>query len=377
METQTLFSLMWDTGSADSIASMHDKARSIVMTAVLGDEQLEPQYSYIGPALAQALLPTITRDSVHRFLQSKTDYAVDVRPRHRITWNTTPIVGRYVKWQADLISVRNINATTKYPYALTVIDTFSKYAFAFPMTNKSGLQTAQLFDKLFAQRPVNGNTPTAFRPALLLTDQGSEFRSEHTRSVCRHHRVFQLFSHPYKPLGIIERFNQTLKRKLRRALAKRRWTDDDSYVTLLQQLLREYNTTIHSTTKHRPIVVHFMQRQPHADRIQQEALRNTEHMRRQAERRLRNNLAPLPVGAHVRVRSLKDPHRSNKQRVQLQRQMEYKKFGHSHWTRHHFTIRAVDARHNYTLDGHPREKYRREELQPVQVERRRAHHIIN
>jgi transposase InsO family protein len=375
METLALLNLMWDTGSADSIASMHEQARSIVMTALLGDEQLQRQFSYIGPALAQALLPTLTRHTIHRFLQTKTDYAVDVRPQHRVSWNATPTVTRYVKWQADLIDLRNMHFTG-YPYALTIIDTFSKYAWAFPMTDKSGIQTARLFDTLFARQPLLNSATSQFKPALLLTDQGSEFRSILTRSVCRHHRVFQLFTLPYKPLGIIERFNQTLKRKMRRAVAKRRLTSEN-LSAILPHLLREYNATVHSTTKFRPIVLHFTVQQPSTQRILTEALQNTDSMRQRAERRVRNNLAPLAVGTHVRTTSMKDPHRSTKQRQKLRQQMEYKRFGHSYWTRHHFTVHSVDARGNYTLAGHAREKYRREQLQPVIHERPRQQQIIN
>jgi transposase InsO family protein len=368
METHALFNLIWDTGSTDSIASMHDKARSIVMTVLLGDDQLEPQYNYIDTRQAKSLLPTITRAAIHHFLQTKTNYAVDVRPRQRISYNTTPVVSRHIKWQADLIDLRNMHVG--YPYALTIVDTFSKYAWAFPMINKTGELTARLFDALFARQPLFNSDTSQFKPALLLTDQGSEFRSTPTLTVCRHHRVFQIFTLPYTPLGIIERFNQTLKRKLRRAIAKQRLPDGVDLATLFHQLLREYNDTIHTTTQQRPIVTHFIHGQPHTQRVLTSAMHSTQQMRLRGQRRVRNNLVPLAIGAHVRVVSMKDPRRDTKQRQQLHRQMEYKRFGHSYWTRDHYTIQSVDARDNYMLEGHPVEMYRREELQPVVYERR-------
>ena len=43
---------------------------------------------------------------------------------------------RYVKWQMDLMDVRKFKMGVGY--ILSILDTFSKYAFLFPLTSKRG-----------------------------------------------------------------------------------------------------------------------------------------------------------------------------------------------------------------------------------------------
>ena len=52
------------------------------------------------------------------------------------------------------------------------------------------------------------------KPLYIMSDRGPEFTGDDTRQVCKIYGVYQLFTHPYKPLGVIERFNQTIKKKL-------------------------------------------------------------------------------------------------------------------------------------------------------------------
>lgn len=363
METQTFLDLIWSTGTHDSITALYNKAHEVLQTSLLGLGQLEPQYDYVGPALARSIMPDVTEQRVRHFLLTKSVYAVDLRPTRRTTWTWSTIQNRYVKWQADLADLRNLNMGV--PYALTIVDTFSKFAFVLPMPDKTGPTTARLFDALFSRRPILESPVSQFKPQLLLTDRGSEFTSKQTYSVCKFHRVFQIFTFSYTPLGMIERFNQTLKRKLRKVIAKGRM-QPSNFADTLQSVVRDYNYSIHSTTKQRPIVLHFIKQQPFRDRILYNVRLRIQAIRRRAQAKASTPLTPLESGVVVRALSLKNPLLTRQQRAQLKKKMEYKKFGHSYWTKEHFVIQQRnDANGTYLLKDYPNEKYRREELQRV------------
>lgn len=86
-------------------------------------------------------------------------------------------------------------------------------------------------------------------PLQLLSDNGGEFVNKFVERVCKRHNVQQQTTFSYSPLGVIERFNKTIKEKM----TKNGWKIHD-----LSQVLSAYNQkTTHSTTKRRPIEVHF------------------------------------------------------------------------------------------------------------------------
>ena len=87
--------------------------------------------------------------------------------------------------------------------------------------------------------PTKGQAHT--NPKLLLSDIGTELKNPHTNFVCKHNGVFQIYALPQRPLGIIERFNQTLKRKIKRAIYERRM-DKYNFKQMLEQT-HSLNTT--------------------------------------------------------------------------------------------------------------------------------------
>jgi hypothetical protein len=109
---------------------------------------------------------------------------------------------------------------TEYPYILTIIDTFTKYAFVFPVITHTGVEVAIRLHELFSKK--HSTEPSPYKPRLLLSDTGTELKNEYVNFVCKHQRVFQIYALPQRPLGIIERFNQTLKRKIKKAISEGR-----------------------------------------------------------------------------------------------------------------------------------------------------------
>ena len=64
-------------------------------------------------------------------------------------------------------------------YILAVIDVFSRYAYAYPIKNKTGDYITEAFQKLFEIQTTK----------LLQTDKGTEFINKKTQSLFQRHNV--------------------------------------------------------------------------------------------------------------------------------------------------------------------------------------------
>jgi len=171
----------------------------------------------------------------------------------------TVVPGPLVKWQMDLADMQNsaeYNDGTNY--LLTIIDVFSKYALVIPLQNKQGQTIAEALDYIF--RIKINNKP--YKPMVLLSDNGKEFIAKEVKQVCTDHGIHQLTSFPYTPLGIIERFNKTIKQKIAQYLSVYR---TQRYIDALLQDYNQYfhNHSYHHTIRELPANVHFADRSLH------------------------------------------------------------------------------------------------------------------
>jgi len=102
----------------------------------------------------------------------------------------------------------------------------------------------------------------------------------------------------YKPStnGAIERFHRTLKGMLNKAFTE---LDTKKYLNILADILKNYNSTVHSATKHAPIDLHK------ADISEDKRLSAVDYIKEQATRMLKQtgaeNTKGITVGDYVRV----------------------------------------------------------------------------
>ena len=88
-------------------------------------------------------------------------------------------------WSADLIDKSSLTKYNKnYKFILTVIDIFTKYAWAIPLKNKSGLSLTNGFRILLGEHPKDGSespqgVSESRKPEKLWIDRGSEFYKKH------------------------------------------------------------------------------------------------------------------------------------------------------------------------------------------------------
>ena len=92
-------------------------------------------------------------------------------------------------------------------------------------------------------------------PKELLSDQGTEFCNLVVNALCKLHGIRHTLSSAYHPQtnGLVERFNQTLKKSLAK-LAHERNTDWD---LLIPSVLFAYRTMTHSTTRYTPFYLTY------------------------------------------------------------------------------------------------------------------------
>ena len=146
-------------------------------------------------------------------------------------------------WSADLIDKSSLSKyNNNYKFILTVIDIFTKYAWAIPLKNKSGLSITKGFKTILSEGPKGGSESR--KPEKLWVDRGSEFYNKTFKSLIQEY-VTKLYS-IYSDLKavFIERFNRTLLHIINKPMFL---NGDGNWVNILNDAVVTYNNNIHST----------------------------------------------------------------------------------------------------------------------------------
>ena len=186
----------------------------------------------------------IGKAKVEKWLQKQSTYTLHRMAKKKYPTRKYTVHDIDLQWQADLADVSLISRYNKgYNFLLTVIDIFTRYAWARPLKTKRGKEVAEAFKDIFREGRI---------PKRVQTDQGKEFENKEVKSLFRQHDI-ELFSvkSAYKA-AIVERFNRTLKSRLWKYFTmtlKQKWTD------VLQDTVHAYNHSKHRTLGMRPVDV--------------------------------------------------------------------------------------------------------------------------
>ena len=111
----------------------------------------------------------VSEKSIIDYLGRQASYSLHKPSRKNFKRNQTVVGGIDQQWQADLADMQALSRKNKGTnYILTVIDVFSKYAWAIPVKNKGGPEMKNAFEILFQM-----SNPR--KPDKLHTDAGKEF----------------------------------------------------------------------------------------------------------------------------------------------------------------------------------------------------------
>jgi hypothetical protein len=188
----------------------------------------------------------IPRALVHDVLESIPTYQ-QFKPAIKQDSTTRPIVSKrpYSRIQIDLIDFSKLSTHNNgYKWILTIIDTFSKKAWAYKLKNKTADQVWQQLEHFLDQIPNDQKI------SIIQSDNGTEFQGIVSEELEKR-GIKQIFSSPYHPQsqGAVESFNGQLKRLLARVFAQNK---SKNWIDYLDDVLKNYNESLHGTTNHKP-----------------------------------------------------------------------------------------------------------------------------
>jgi len=186
----------------------------------------------------------IGKKRVVEFLKGRDEYTLHkparkVYPTHHIL-----VGGPNDMHQGDLIDFNTISKHNDgYSYILTVIDCFTRFAWAVPIKDKVPATVVA------ALKIVYGGLDT---PSNFVSDAGREFTGNATRDWFKERDIHFAIAYGTHKAQFVERFNLTFKRMLFRSLTL---THTLRYIDRVDDTVRAYNSRFHRSIGMRPIDV--------------------------------------------------------------------------------------------------------------------------
>ena len=167
--------------------------------------------------------------------------------------------------QIDLTQIafekEDILARKGFFWVLTVIDCFSKFAWAYPLKTKETKPICEILCKLFLTEGI---------PLILQSDNGGEFVSNIIKHIMPNLGIKLINGSPYTPTtqGQVERFNKTFKSRFKKEIQINLSADNTSRVENWSEELLPGIISTHIHGKHRslsrsPWEVYYARPAPH------------------------------------------------------------------------------------------------------------------
>lgn len=210
----------------------------------MGSEKLKE--IYYNPQTGYSGINDLVRKSglsskiVTDWLSRQNVYTLHKPIRHKFKTRRVIVSSVDDQWQADLVDMQKYKSQNKnINYILTIIDVFSKYAWAIPIKKKTGNDIAEAFQNIFKERI----------PRKIHTDKGLEFINKPTQELFKKHKIHWFATENETKAQVVERFNRTLKSKMWKYFTQnitKKWID------ILPNLVKNYNTSNHRSIKMTP-----------------------------------------------------------------------------------------------------------------------------
>lgn len=125
-------------------------------------------------------------------------------------------------------------------FLLTVIDIFSKYAWAIPLKTKNAQDVTAAMKSILEQNR---------QPKNLHVDQGKEFYNKDFKTLMKKYGINMYATFSVMKASICERLNRTLKTNMWKRFSLQ---GHYNWINILSDLIMTYNTTKHRTIKMKP-----------------------------------------------------------------------------------------------------------------------------
>jgi hypothetical protein len=174
---------------------------------------------------------------VQNFLNSLTSYSLFKQAKHKFPRPPVHVTSIDSQISVDLVDVSNLasqNQGTKF--LLTCIEILSRKVFVRPLKTKEGKEVAE------GMKSILEESGKQYERAC--SDLGSEFKSHYFQDVMKEYNIKHFWAGGSGSCNIVERFHRTLRSKINRYLYH---NQTDTYLPVLQDLVKSYNNTVHGS----------------------------------------------------------------------------------------------------------------------------------
>ena len=138
-------------------------------------------------------------------------------------------------WTMDLLDIHQLSRQNKnYKYILVVLDIFSRFAWARPLKDKTGLGVEKALQDII--------TTSGRKPNMIWSDRGTEFYNTFVKNLLQRYEIELYSSYNEPKASIAERFIRTLRSKIESNFILSQST---VWYDILPELIREYNSSQH------------------------------------------------------------------------------------------------------------------------------------
>ena len=180
--------------------------------------------------------PGVKYSDVKNWLSKQITYTLHRPAKRNFLRNKILVGGVKEQYQADLVDLSMFKSYNRgYSYIITIIDCFSRYAWAIPLKNKSAESILHALKSVFNYS----------KPEKLQTDRGKEFLNSKVQNYLNDENISFFTTHnaTFK-CAIVERFNRTLKGQMWKRFTK---NGNRNYIDHLENILFAYNNSYHRT----------------------------------------------------------------------------------------------------------------------------------
>ena len=164
----------------------------------------------------------------------------------RKNFPTNKIVYNYIDeiWSTDLADFSDYKTSNNkgFRYIFIIVDNFSKYLWAIPLKNKYSQTITNEFSNIL--------TTSKRKPLKIESDRGTEFYNSIFQNFLKSKNIQHYSRFTDKGPSIAERVIRTLRNLLKKPIFEKGNAD---WLSELPIVIKQYNNTIHHSTKMKPI----------------------------------------------------------------------------------------------------------------------------
>ena len=165
-------------------------------------------------------------------------------PKKNYATNKTDVYHIDEIWSLDILDLNDYGPKNNrgYRYILVIIDNFSKYGWTIPLKNKNAQTIKDSFENILIS--------SKRKPNLIESDRGKEFYNNIFQDFLNKNNI-KLYSRNSSYGAVFaERFNRTIRDLLKKIVFEQ---GDAKWIDILPTITKQYNNTVHSSTKLTPI----------------------------------------------------------------------------------------------------------------------------